>query len=325
MEVSIGMSLYEPDFKRIAIIGGLVLLILASVAYADVSCSITIRNSDGYTKDSVDVSNAVFKSVSVLNPSDGFGGLPYSILSKGAGRSTSSSGKFSESVEVGGGPKPGNMNSNVQTQSGEFAWSKSVNIGSTSPTTLMQVSSMVSNGILDSSYSNSNSVADKEIYTKNSKYFDKTSITPQSLDTLGDGESTDEIGNSFLSILSGKTLDKKAVMNTDLSERWDKGADNKWTDRIFLTPKNGYMFQSATVLSNNKCRLWEDQLGTVGQIQVGMKFTPYDAKTGSKIFETQKVPSGIYPLSILVIPRETQNEPSYFDFKTISMLSIWPN
>ena len=309
-----------------AIIGGLMLLMMASVAYADVSCSITLTNSEGATQDSISVSNANYNSASVLLPSDNWGGLPYSIWSKGSGASTSSSGKFSESVAVKGGEQPGEMDANVETQSGAFSWSKNVNIGSTTPDTSMNVNSMVSNGILDSSYSNSNSAAKKEIYTQNSKYFDRSIITPQLVFTNGGGDSLKEIRNGFSSHLEAETFGKKGVMGTGLWERFDEGADNKWYDKMVLTPEGGSMDQSLTVLSNNKCRLEDDKDGTNGQIQTGMTFTPYDTRTGSQIYETQRVPgNNAWPLCVLVIPREAQNEPSYFDFKTISMSSAWPD
>jgi hypothetical protein len=311
--------------KRLGLIGGIILLLTASIAYADVSCSITLSNSDGSTTDAVTISDAYFSSGSILLPSEGVNGLPYSILSKGSGTSTSSSGKFSESVSVSGGQEPGNMDANVETRNGAFSWSKNVNIGSISPDTSMKINTMISDGFLESTYSNSFSMAIKEINTERSKYSDKTTITPQVVDTMGGGASKEDIGNGFSSHLEGETSDKRGIMDTLLFERWEAGAANKWQDQIHLDPQSGFMLQSATIMSENRCRLSDDQLGTNGQILVGMKFTPYDINTMTPLFETQIVPATDSGLrAILVRPRSDENEPSYFDFKTMRMLSKWP-
>jgi hypothetical protein len=309
--------------KEFAVIVGL-LLSVASTAFASVSCTITLSNSEGSTSEAVSVSNAKYDSVSVLLPSGYGAGLPYSIFSQGSGKSTSDSGKLSESISVNGGEKSGDINANVETRSGAFAWSKEVKMGP-DPETSLAVISGVSNGNLIASYSNSNSKVEKEVQTQNSKYRDNTLITPSLVSTAGSGASQNEIGNGFKSLLTAENLDKKAVMNANLIERSaDQGADNKWTDKIQLTPESASMDQSLTILSNNKCRLEYDQ-SSLGQILAGMTFTPYNRWTGSPIYETQKVPTGDqFPLSILIRPRMDE-EPAYYDFKTLSMSSKWPS
>jgi hypothetical protein len=316
------------NLKSLSLLGGIILLLTASIAYADVSCSITLSNSDGSTTDAVTISDAYFSSGSILLPSEGINGLPYSILSTGSGTSTSSSGKFSESVTVSGGQKPGNMDANVDIRNGAFSWSKKVNIGSISPDTSMKIKTMISDGILESSYSNSFSMATKEINTERSKYSDKTTITPQLVDTIGGGASKEDIGNGFSSHLEGETADRRSVMDTLLFERSEEvGAANNWKDQIHLNPENGFMMQSATIMSENKCRLSDDQLGTdgQGQILVGMKFTPYDINTMNQLFETQFVPATDSGFRVILVrPRVDENEPSYYDFKTLRMFSKWP-
>ena len=313
------------SMRRIAVVCALLLSIVASTASATVSLSVTLFNSESSVQENVNVENANYAASAILLPYSGFADFPYSILSGGSGKSTTGSeSKFTHSVSAQGpGGDSSNMEASVETESGAFAWSKSLT-ASDSVSMGMGVSSQVWNGNLDASYSNSGSAESKEISTERGVYADRSYITPQLIRSVGSGASTNEIDNAFFSRIEAQNLGKIAVMDSGLDEISDvEGADNKWADSVKLDPSGASLAASLSVLSNNERELLPMVGIAAGPIIAGMRFTSHYSSTGDDIFEMKTVPKSDGLISFRTIDRTLPASMATYESATLSMTAKW--
>lgn len=318
------MKSYKKSSERIALICSLFLLAASSNAGASVSVGVTLFNSDSSVSESITVENANYASSALLLPYNGFADFPYSIHSSGAGSSTSSDGKFTDTISaVRDGEDASNVDASVETKSGSFRWSKSVD-SSDDIAMSMGIATQIVNGELDSSYTNSDSSVAKEISTRNSMYSDKSYITSGSLGTQGSGSSLDEMENAFVSHVEAQHLGKTALVDSDVFELTDtEGADHKFSDIIKLGSDSGSLAGSVSILSNNKCELLPMTGIVSGPIIAAMKFTPFYTATEKNIFEVQTVPKDGTPMSFRAVERTMPGDIKTFESVTLSMTAKW--
>jgi hypothetical protein len=313
---------------------------MATIAHADVSGSVTVTNSEGSFEESTTISNAVYQSVTILNPNDQYGGLPYSILSKGGGSSNSNSGEFSHSVTVNGGKGEGSINAQVETRNGAFNWNHNVNVGSINPGTSMGISTLIIDGKEHSTYSNDYSNAEKLIEVRNSKYFDNTLLTPNGVFSSGNGISidADNAGNMFSFRLAGETAGRISTIDSGVEFFRPKQSPQdiqdtvseltQWSDRVALTLDSGLISQRLHVLSNGN--LQQDNKGDAElafpwvSIPVIFQFT--DSKSGS-ILEIEKGPDkDNWPYKLWIMPNSDEANkylPELKSWKDIHSESTW--
>lgn len=323
------MRLKARSLRMITAICVILISILAFTADATVRVSITLFNSETTAHENIGVDNAKYESSAVLLPYTGFAEFPYGIHSDGAGSSTSSSGKFSHSVvatKSRGDTK--NVDVSVETQSGLFKWSKtldasnkvSMGIGATSQT---------SSGTIDASYSNSNSAEQKRVSTKNAEYQDKSHVTPDSITSEGLGSSMDKAGNGFYSSIKIQNVGKTVKMESLLDEEYDsetEGADNKWYDGVKLDSDGSSLVGSLSILSNDKCQLLPIVgLSDLGTIIAGMSFKPYYTDTGNNIFEVRTIPVDHSFMSFIAVPKPNLQPTNIktYESATLSMIAKW--
>ena len=314
----------KKSLERVALVCSLFLLAAASNADASVSVGITLYNSGSSVSESVSVENANYASSAILLPYSGFADYPYSIYSAGAGASTSSDGKFTDTITaVQEGDDANNVDASVETKSGSFRWSKSV--GSYDDIAMsMGVATTIVNGELDSSYANSDSSVAKEILTQNSMYTDKSIITPDSINSQGSGISLDEMENAFISHIETQHLGKTALVDSDAFELTDtEGADHTFSDSIKLKSESAFLANSLSILSNNKCQLWSLPQVSSGPILAGIKVTPFYTNTKESVFEVQTIPEDSYPMSFTTIKPITPESIKQYQSFTMSMIAKW--
>lgn len=322
------MKLKARSLRGIAAICVILASILAFTADATVSVSITLFNSETTAHESIGVDNAKYESSAVLLPYTGFAEFPYGIHSDGAGSSTSSSGKFSHSVvatKSKGDTK--NVDVSVETQSGLFKWSKTLD-ASNDVSMGIGATSQISSGTIDASYSNSNSAEQKRVSTKNADYEDKSHITPDSITSEGFGSSVDETENGFYSSIEvqnlGKTVKVESLVDEDDSEK--EGADNKWYDGVRADSDGSSVVGSLSILSNDKCELLPIVgYSDIGTIIAGMSFTPSYTNTGNKVFEVRTVPVDYSLMSFITVPKPSLQPANIktYESATLSMIAKW--
>ncbi len=315
------------SLRRITAICVILISILAFTADATVSVSITLFNSETTAHESIGVDNAKYESSAVLLPYTGFAEFPYGIHSDGAGSSTSSGGKFSHSVvatKSKGDTK--NVDVSVETQSGLFKWSKTLD-ASNDVSMGIGATSQISSGTIDASYSNTNSAEQKRVSTKNADYEDKSQVTPDSITSEGFGSSVGETGNGFYSSIEiqnlGKTVKIESLVDEDDSET--EGADNNWYDGIRADSDGSSMVGSLSILSNDKCELLPMVGLSAGTIIAGMSFTPYYTNTGNNIFEVRTVPVDYSFMSFIAVPKPSLQPANIktYESATLSMIAKW--
>lgn len=322
------MKLKAGSLRGITAICVILISILAFTADATVSVSITLFNSETTAHENIGVDNAKYESSAVLLPYTGFAEFPYGIHSDGAGRSTSSSGKFSHSVVAATKSKGDtkNVDVSVETQSGQFKWSKTLDT-SNDVSMAIGATSQISSGSIDASYSNSNSAEQKRVSTKNAIYDDKSYVTPDAITSEGFGSSVDETGNGFYSSIEVQNLGKTVKIGSLVDEEDDSetgGADNEWYDGLRMSSVGSSIVASSSILSNNKCEL----LPIVGPsdirtIVAGMSFTPYYTNTGDSIFEVRTVPVDYSFISFITVPRLQPANIKTYESATLSMIAKW--
>ena len=321
------MRLKARSLRGITVICVILISILAFTAEATVSVSITLFNSETTAHENIGVDNAKYESSAVLLPYTGFAEFPYGIHSDGAGSSTSSSGKFSHSVvatKSKGDTK--NVDVSVETQSGLFKWSKTLD-ASNDVSMGIGATSQISSGTIDASYSNSNSAEQKHVSTKNADYEDKSHVTPDAITSEGFGSSMDEAGNGFYSSIEIQNLGKTVKIDSLVDEVENpetEGADNKWYDGVRLDSDDSNLVGSLSILSNNKCEI----LPIVGPSDIrtviaGMSFTPYYTNTGNNIFEVRTVPVDYSFMSFITVPRLQPANIKTYESATLSMIAKW--
>jgi len=309
---------------RSALICTLFFLVTASTASASVSVGVTLYNSDSAVSENVNVENANYASSAVLLPYTGFADFPYSIHSSGAGSSTNSEGKFSDSISANQNGKGANeVDASVKTNSGSFQWSKGID-SSSDVSMAIRVASKITNGDLDASYSNSNSAVEKEVSTWNGMYADKSYITAGSISSSGSGGSLDVMENGFLSHIEAQHLGKTAMIDSGIQEISEiEGADHKFSDGIKLNSESASLTGSLSILSNNKCELLPMVGISSGPIIAGMKFTPFYTNTEKSVFEVQTVPKDSSPISFRTVERTMPSNIKTFESVTLSMIAKW--
>lgn len=323
------MILKAKSLRRITAICVILISILALSADATVSVSITLFNSETTAHENIGVDNAKYESSAVLLPYTGFAEFPYGIHSDGAGSSTSSSGKFSHSVVAAKsrGDKK-NVDVSVETQSGLFKWSKTLD-ASNDVSMGIGATTQISSGTIDASYSNSNSAEQKRVSTKNAGYQDKLHITPDSITSEGLGSSVDETGNGFYSNIEVRNLEKTVKIESLVDEKDTnaESADNKWYDGVRLDSSGSSMVGSLSILSNDKCKLLPMVgLSDAGTVIAGMSFTPYYTNTGNNIFEVRTVPVDYSFMSFITVPKDPSLQPANIktlESATLSMIAKW--
>lgn len=318
------MRYHSKSSVRSVLISALFFLVIASAASASVSVGVTLYNSDSVVSENVNVENANYVSSAVLLPYTGFADFPYSIHSSGSGASTSSEGKFSDSISAtqnGEGAKE--VDASVKTNSGSFQWSKSID-SSSDVSMAIGVSSRITNGNLDATYSNSNSAVEKEVSTWNSMYADKSYIAAGLLSSSGSGSSLDEMENGFTSHIEAQHLGKTAIVDSDVFELTDsEGADHTFSDSAKLSSGSASLAGSLSILSNNKCELLPMVGISGGPIVAVMKFTPFYTDTEKSVFEVQTVPKDNSPISFRTVERTMPSNIKTYESVTMSMIAKW--
>ncbi len=322
------MILKAKSLRKITAICVILISILALSADATVSVSITLFNSETTAHENIGVDNAKYESSAVLLPYTGFAEFPYGIHSDGAGSSTSSSGKFSHSVVAAKsrGDKK-NVDVSVETQSGLFKWSKTLD-ASNDVSMGIGATTQISSGTIDASYSNSNSAEQKRVSTKNAGYQDKSHITPDSITSEGLGSSVDETGNGFYSNIEVQNLGKTVKIESLVDEKDSntESADNKWYDGVRLETSGSSMVGSLSILSNDKCKLLPMVgLSDAGTIVAGMSLTPHYTNTGNNIFEVRTVPVDYSFMSFITVPKPSLQPANIktLESATLSMIAKW--
>ena len=99
----------------------LLLLLSVSTACAKVHIQSTCYNSEAMVTESVMTNNADYSSVTILLPYSGYAGLPFSILSNGAGKSVDEEfSEFSHSILAANKGDFESIAASLKTESGEF-------------------------------------------------------------------------------------------------------------------------------------------------------------------------------------------------------------
>jgi hypothetical protein len=279
----------------------LFLLFAVSPAYGQVQMRSTCYNSEAWVTESVMANNADYSSVTVLLPYSGYMGLPYSISSKGAGKSVDEEfSEFSHSIYAGNCGNCENIEASLKTESGEFEWKGGVAASPYGLSMEMSVGCEIDNGNLEASYGNTNSAIREEVSTTNSKYSSDAGITPESITFMGVSESQNVDTCGFSSKTTAENIGKTVTIESNLKEESpvSEGVDHKWTKNIVLLPENSSTNESILIKSKEGWMIVAGDLNS--SIIAGMKFDAYDTASGEPLFATQYVPPGGGPLYIIV-------------------------
>jgi hypothetical protein len=304
------MTKFSPAIRILLVLSSLFLFFLfaASPAYGQVEIRSTCYNSEAVVTENVMTNNADYSSVTVLLPYSGYAGLPYSIISDGAGKSVDEEfSEFSHRIFAGNGGNCENIEASLKTESesGGFEWKGGVTASSYGLSMEMSVGGEIYDGNLEASYSNTNSATREEVSTTNSGYSSDASITPQSITYNGVSKSQNEDTCGFSSKTKAENIGKIATIEASLKEESpaSEGADHMWTKSIVLLLESSSMEESILIKSKEGWMMVPGD--SRSSITAGMKFEAYDSASGEPLFPTQYVPPGGEPLYILASRMET--------------------
>ena len=224
------MNFFEPtkNLLRIFLIS-LLLLLFVSAVCGQVYIKSTCYNSETMVSESVMTNNADYSSVTVLLPYYGYGGLPFSIFSDGAGKSVNEEfSEFSHSIYAGNCEKFENIEASLKTESesGGFEWKGGAIASSYGLSMGMSVGGGIENGTLKASSGNLLSMHTEEVTANGAQYSVATSITPDTIISNGigkGGEGLKEVEKESVSEDNGATEEK-----SDSKE--DKGSEDNEGD-----------------------------------------------------------------------------------------------
>ena len=272
------------------------LLFTVSTVCGKVHITSTYYNSEATVTECLRTENADYSGITVLLPHTGYGGLPYSILSGGTGKSIDEEfSEFSRSIFAAMDEKYEKIEASLKTESGEYEWKSGIK-ASSDLFMGMAVEGEIENGNLEASYSNTNSAIDEDVSTINSKYSSGTCITSRSIISRGVSESQSVDNCGFLSETRVDNIGKTATIESELKEESPAGeaaVDYIWTKKMVLLPEISSMDESMLIKSKEgwmilpkvrpaSCR------PTV--IVAGMKFEAYNLTSGEPLFDTQYIP-----------------------------------
>jgi len=170
--------------------------------------------------ESVMTNNADYSGVTILLPYSGYAGLPFSILSKGAGKSVDEEfSEFSHSIYARNCGNSENIGASLKTESesGGFEWKGGATASSYGLSMGMSVGGKIENGHLEASYGNSLSKHTEEVTANGAQYSVATIINPNTITSNGIGKGGEGL----------KEVEKESVSddNANTEEKSD-GSEN---------------------------------------------------------------------------------------------------
>ena len=160
------------------------LLLSVSSVCGTVHMSFTCYNSEARVTENVMTNNADYSGVTVL--------LPYSIHSKGAGKSVDEkSSEFSHSILVAMDENCEKIKASLNAELGEYGWKSDVKVLPDGLLMGMSVESKIENGNLKATYDNSLATHTEEVTANGAQYSESTIITPDTISSNGMGNSGD--------------------------------------------------------------------------------------------------------------------------------------
>jgi hypothetical protein len=179
--------------------------------------------------ESVMTNNADYSSVTVLLPYYGYGGLPFSIRSDGAGKSVNEEfSEFSHSIYAGNCEKFENIEASLKTESesGGFEWKGGAIASSCGLSIGMSVGGGIENGTLEASYGNSLSMHTEEVTANGAQYSVATSITPNTITSNGIGKG----GEGLKEVEKESVSEDNGATEEESDSKEDKGSEDNEGD-----------------------------------------------------------------------------------------------
>jgi hypothetical protein len=173
--------------------------------------------------------NADYSSVTVLLPYYGYGGLPFSILSDGAGKSVNEEfSEFSHSIYAGNCETIENIEASLKTESesGGFEWKGGAIASSYGLSMGMSVGGGIENGTLKASSGNSLSMHTEEVTANGAQYSVATSITPDTIISNGIGKG----GEGLKEVEKESVSEDNGATEEESDSKEDKGSEDNEGD-----------------------------------------------------------------------------------------------
>jgi hypothetical protein len=226
--------------------------------------------------ESVMTNNADYSSVTILLPYSGYAGLPFSILSKGAGKSVDEEfSEFSHSIYARNCGNSENIGASLKTESesGGFEWKGGVTASSHGLSMGMSVGVGIENGTLEAFYRNSLSKHTEEVTANGAQYSVATSITPNTITSNGIGK-----GGEGLKEVEKESASDDNVNTEEKSDGSENSGANEGDSEGGFSHKTRIEGQGkwAEITTNLTC----DPTNTDYVWKKGVKTLPHDSSQG---------------------------------------------
>ncbi|MCK4735778.1 MAG: hypothetical protein KAT65_25210 [Methanophagales archaeon] len=259
----------------------LCLVLITFPANAKVDITSTYYNSEATVTECLRTENADYSGITVLLPHTGYGGLPYSILSGGTGKSIDEEfSEFSHSIFTAMDENYEKVGASLKTESGEYEWKSSIK-ASSDLVMGMSVECEIENGNLEASYSNSFTTHTEELKANGAKYSDATTIIPSAIASSGIGKGSEsEFSHTVFVENEGDCENIEAYLKTDSGEyEWKKSVNTR-PNEISMGMSAGYKLGDGNIMT-----LYRNSDSTVSEnlIAEGLQYSGSAAVTPNAI------------------------------------------